>query len=75
MGSFSNFSGWNGKEFEERGFARIRIPIEYRKIEKYKEIDHELYHFHDIPSLITEILNRYPGKFQRLKKLIDISDQ
>ncbi len=68
---FEDFADWNGKEFTERGRIRIRIPLEYRNIDIYREIDEELYHFYDEKSIIKEILDRYPGEFKRLEKLLN----
>jgi hypothetical protein len=67
---FEKFIDWNGKEFTDRGRVRIRIPLEYRNIDMFREIDKNLYHFHDVNSIIKEILDRHPGEFKRLGELV-----
>ena len=67
---FMNYSDFNGKEFTTDDWAdlRIRIPLEYRKDEKFERIHESLYSFKDEQSLYMSILEEFPGKFSRLEK-------
>ena len=66
---FMNYSDFNGKEFTTDDWAdlRTRIPLEYRKGEKYERIHESLYSFKDEQSLYKSILEEFPGKFSRLE--------
>ena len=67
---FKDFSDFNGKEFttDDWDYIRIRIPLEYRKDEKFERIHESLYSFKDEQSLYKSILEAFPGKFSRLEK-------
>ena len=66
---FKDFSDFNGKEFTTDDWAnlRIRIPLEYRKEEKFERISESINGFSDEQSLYKSILGEFPGKFQRLE--------
>ena len=66
---FKDYSDFNGKEFTTDDWAnlRIRIPLEYRKEEKFEGIDKSLYCFSDEQSLYKSILEEFPGKCPRLE--------
>ena len=66
---FKDFPDFNGKEFttDEWANLRIRIPLEYRKEEKFERISESLYSFSDEQSLYKSILGEFPGKFPRFE--------
>ena len=71
---FRKFSDFNGEEFTTNYWEnrRIRIPLEYRKEEKFERIHESLYSFKDEQSLYKSILEEFPGKFSRLEKFINL---
>ena len=70
---FMEYSDFDGKEFttDEWADLRIRIPLEYRKDEKFERIHESLYSFKDEQSLYKAILEGFPGKFSRLEKYLN----
>ena len=66
---FKDYSDFNGEEFTTDYWAnlRIRIPLEYRKEEKFERISESIYGFSDEQSLYKSILEEFPGKFPRLE--------
>ncbi|CAC12506.1 hypothetical protein [Thermoplasma acidophilum] len=71
---FTKYTDFNGREFTTDNWAdlRIKIPLEYRKDEKFERIHESLYSFKDEKSLYKSILDAFPGKFSRLEKFLNL---
>lgn len=67
---FANYSDFDGKKFttDEWADLRIRIPLEYRKDEKFERIHESLYSFKDEQSLYRSTLEEFPNKFPHLER-------
>lgn len=68
---FNRYSDFDGKEFKEKGYIRIRVPREYRKFTSFESMNRSLYNYNDEKTLFHSVLAQYPNKFKKLEGLID----